>query len=161
MTPNYEITDLFVTVKTQEKRNIFPQDFHQRRRNELSIPVSYFVLLMLDHCSLNLLKINISSSNEGVSYKIKIEFQVQREIVTGLKYIQKTYRKGICVDKMTQMVGSYAPKEEMQSYVTPLEDAPSGLMARGHYTVKSLFTDDDGHEHLKWDWSFDIKKDWD
>ncbi|KAB7506766.1 Rho GDP-dissociation inhibitor 1 [Armadillidium nasatum] len=98
---------------------------------------------------------------EGVSYKIKIEFQVQREIVTGLKYIQKTYRKGICVDKMTQMVGSYAPKEEMQSYVTPLEDAPSGLMARGHYTVKSLFTDDDGNEHLKWDWSFDIKKDWD
>lgn len=64
------------------------------------------------------------------------------------------------VDKMTHMVGSYAPKEEIQSYTTPMEDAPSGLIARGHYTVKSLFTDDDGNEHLKWEWSFDIKKDW-
>lgn len=97
---------------------------------------------------------------EGISYKIKIEFHVQREIVTGLKYIQRTFRKGILVDKMTQMVGSYAPKTEIQSYTTPMEDAPSGLLARGHYTVKSLFTDDDGNEHLKWEWSFHIKKDW-
>jgi len=53
------------------------------------------------------------------------------------------------VDKMTQMVGSYAPKKDLQSYTTPVEDAPSGMLARGHYTVNSLFTDDDGHEHLK------------
>jgi hypothetical protein len=26
--------------------------------------------------------------------------------------------------------------------------------------VQSLFTDDDRHEHLKWEWSFEIKKDW-
>ncbi|XP_076055658.1 rho GDP-dissociation inhibitor isoform X2 [Oratosquilla oratoria] len=97
---------------------------------------------------------------EGISYKIRIDFHVQREIVTGLKYVQRTFRSGIPVDKMTHMVGSYAPKEEIQSYTTPMEDAPSGLMARGHYTVKSLFTDDDGNEHLKWEWSFDIKKDW-
>ncbi|XP_063592132.1 rho GDP-dissociation inhibitor 1-like [Penaeus indicus] len=97
---------------------------------------------------------------EGISYRIRIEFHVQREIVTGLKYIQRSYRKGIAVDKMTHMVGSYAPKDEIQSYTTPMEDAPSGLIARGHYTVKSLFTDDDGNEHLKWEWSFDIKKDW-
>ena len=50
---------------------------------------------------------------------------------------------------MTHMVGSYAPKRELQSYTTPLEDAPSGMLYRGHYTVTSLFTDDDGHEHLK------------
>ena len=61
---------------------------------------------------------------------------------------------------MTHMVGSYAPKEEVQFYTTPIEDAPSGLIARGHYTVKSLFTDDDNNEHLKWEWSFNIKKDW-
>lgn len=97
---------------------------------------------------------------EGISYKIRIEFIVQREIVHGLKYVQKTYKLGLPVDKMTHMVGSYAPKAEMQSYTTPAEDAPSGLMARGSYTVQSLFTDDDKHEHLKWEWSFDIKKDW-
>jgi Rho GDP-dissociation inhibitor len=32
---------------------------------------------------------------EGVPYKIRIDFIVQREIVHGLKYIQKTSRKGI------------------------------------------------------------------
>ena len=64
------------------------------------------------------------------------------------------------VDKMVQMVGSYPPKKEIQSYTTPFEEAPSGMMARGTYSVTSLFTDDDKNEHLKWDWSFEIKKDW-
>lgn len=59
------------------------------------------------------------------------------------------------------MVGSYAPKLELQSYTTPKEEMPSGMLARGNYGVKSLFTDDDQHEHLKWEWSFEIKKDWD
>lgn len=58
------------------------------------------------------------------------------------------------------MVGSYPPKKEIQSYTTPSEDAPAGMIARGSYIVSSLFTDDDKHEHLNWEWSFDIKKDW-
>nr|CAG4635099.1 EOG090X0EJY [Alona affinis] len=109
---------------------------------------------------LSKLKDTVFIIKEGVQYRIRIEFFVQQEIVTGLKYVQKTYRKGLQVDKMTHMVGSYAPKRELQSYTTPLEDAPSGLLYRGHYNVTSLFTDDDGHEHLKWEWSFEIKKDW-
>lgn len=32
---------------------------------------------------------------EGVSYRIRIEFIVQREIVHGLKYVQKTSKLGI------------------------------------------------------------------
>lgn len=64
------------------------------------------------------------------------------------------------VDKMTQMVGSYPPKTEIQSYTTPFEEAPAGKMSRGIYSVTSLFTDDDKSEHLKWDWTFEIKKDW-
>ncbi|KAH9365182.1 hypothetical protein HPB48_008945 [Haemaphysalis longicornis] len=47
---------------------------------------------------------------EGIQYRIRIEFFVQREIVTGLKYVQKIYRHGLQVEKMNQMVGSYAPK---------------------------------------------------
>ncbi|KAJ1567953.1 hypothetical protein HK405_004160 [Cladochytrium tenue] len=43
----------------------------------------------------------------------------------------------------------------------PIEEAPSGMLARGHYTVRSRFIDDDGHVHLEWTWSFDIKKEWD
>ncbi|XP_050090992.1 rho GDP-dissociation inhibitor 1 [Anopheles aquasalis] len=106
------------------------------------------------------LKKNVFVIKEGIQYKIRIDFVVQREIVHGLKYVQKTYRMGVPVDKMVQMVGSYPPKKEIQSYTTPFEEAPSGMMARGTYSVTSLFTDDDKNEHLKWDWSFEIKKDW-
>merc|ERR1712012_1396755 len=90
---------------------------------------------------------------EGVKFRIKIDFVVQREIVHGLKYVQKTLKMSIPVDKMTHMVGSYAPKTEVQSYLTPAEDAPSGMMKRGTYSINSLFTDDDKNEHLKWEWS--------
>lgn len=97
---------------------------------------------------------------EGVQYKIRIEFFVQREIVHGLKYVQKTYRMGVPVDKMTHMVGSYPPKAEIHCYVTPIEEAPSGMLTRGEYTVTSLFTDDDKTEHLAWTWSLKVEKDW-
>jgi len=106
------------------------------------------------------LKKQVFVIKEGVHYKVRIDFIVQREIVHGLKYVQKTYRLGVPVDKMTHMVGSYPPKKEIQFYLTPSEEAPSGLMARGTYSVSSLFTDDDKHIHLKWEWTFEIKKDW-
>lgn len=40
------------------------------------------------------------------------------------------------------------------------EEAPSGMLARGHYNAVSSFVDDDKKEHLKFEWSFDISKDW-
>ena len=97
---------------------------------------------------------------EGCQYRIKIVFRVQREIVSGLRYMQTTYRKGIKVDSNNFMVGSYGPKTEPHVYMTQLEDAPSGMISRGHYTVKSKFTDDDKKIYLQWEWAFDIKKEW-
>lgn len=38
------------------------------------------------------LKKQMFTIKEGVQYKIRIDFLVQREIVHGLKYVQKTYR---------------------------------------------------------------------
>ncbi len=58
------------------------------------------------------------------------------------------------------MVGSYGPKAEPQSYITPVDEAPKGMLARGDYKVKSKFLDDDKNIHLQWEWSFEIKKDW-
>ena len=40
------------------------------------------------------------------------------------------------------------------------DEAPSGMMARGHYDAVSKFVDDDKHDHLVFEWSFDIKKTW-
>jgi len=109
---------------------------------------------------LDKLKTHPFTIKEGAEYKIKIIFRVNNEIVAGLKYLQKTYRKGICVDKTSFMVGSYGPKPDPQCYLTPIEEAPKGMLARGHYSVKSKFIDDDKNVHLAWEWSFDIKKDW-
>ncbi|XP_035694868.1 rho GDP-dissociation inhibitor 1-like [Branchiostoma floridae] len=97
---------------------------------------------------------------EGVEYRMKIIFRCQHEIVTGLKYLQNTTRKGIPVDKTKVMVGSYPPRKDEHSYMTPVEEAPSGMVARGHYKVHSVFTDDDKNKYLEWNWAFDIKKDW-
>lgn len=109
---------------------------------------------------LSQLKKQSFSIKEGIQYKIRIEFFVQREIVHGMKYVQKTSRMGVSVDKMTHMVGSYPPKAEIQSFTTNFEEAPSGMLARGEYSVSSLFTDDDKSEHLKWDWTLKVEKDW-
>ncbi|CAJ1076401.1 rho GDP-dissociation inhibitor 1 [Xyrichtys novacula] len=98
---------------------------------------------------------------EGVEYKMKINFKVNKEIVSGLKYIQFTSRKGVKVDKTEYMVGSYGPRPGQEyEFLTTMEEAPKGMLARGTYTVKSKFTDDDKHDHLSWEWSLTIKKDW-
>ncbi|XP_006001512.1 rho GDP-dissociation inhibitor 3 [Latimeria chalumnae] len=97
---------------------------------------------------------------EGVDYRVKIYFKVNKEIVSGLKYVHATYRKGIKVDKVTYMVGSYGPRAEAYEYTTPIEEAPKGMMARGTYSIKSRFTDDDKSNHLSWEWNLVIKKEW-
>lgn len=61
------------------------------------------VLIPVDHPEISLdltndlqgLKKKTFVIKEAVSYKIRIEFIVQREIVHGLKYIQKTNKLGI------------------------------------------------------------------
>lgn len=44
---------------------------------------------------------------EGVEYRIKISFRVNREIVSGMKYIQHTYRKGVKSEWAGHRVGSH------------------------------------------------------
>ena len=64
------------------------------------------------------------------------------------------------VDKGNLMVGSYGPKTEQHVFNTPMEDAPSGLIQRGTYNIKSNFTDDDKNSILQWEWKLSVKKDW-
>lgn len=64
------------------------------------------------------------------------------------------------VDKTEYMVGSYGPRAEEYEFLTPMEEAPKGMLARGSYNVKSKFTDDDKTDHLSWEWNLTIKKEW-
>ncbi|KAI9202498.1 immunoglobulin E-set [Polychytrium aggregatum] len=97
---------------------------------------------------------------EGIEYRLKVKFRINHDVVSGLKYIQIVKRGGIRVDRMEEMLGSYGPNTAPYEKKFMVEEAPSGMLARGHYNVKSGFVDDDGHTHLEWNWAFDIKKDW-
>ncbi|KAI9307522.1 rho-gdp dissociation inhibitor [Cunninghamella echinulata] len=98
---------------------------------------------------------------EGVEYRMKVKFRVQHDVVSGLKYLQVVKRKGIKVDKTEEMIGSYGPQASAYEKKFQAEEAPSGMLARGHYEAKSKFVDDDNVTHIEWTWSFDIKKEWD
>ncbi|KAH6673941.1 immunoglobulin E-set [Plectosphaerella plurivora] len=100
---------------------------------------------------------------EGVKFTMVAKFRVQHEILSGLQYVQAVKRKGIRVSKDSEMMGSYAPNTDKQPFYTKRfqeEDAPSGMLARGHYTAVSSFVDDDKKTHLTFEWAFDIAKDW-
>ncbi|KAM3503867.1 hypothetical protein MY11210_008566 [Beauveria gryllotalpidicola] len=100
---------------------------------------------------------------EGAKFTMSAQFKVQHEILSGLHYVQVVKRKGIRVSKDSEMIGSYAPNTENQATYTKKfqeEEAPSGMLLRGHYDAVSSFVDDDKKTHLQFEWSFDIAKDW-
>jgi len=100
---------------------------------------------------------------ENSHYKIKVSFKVQHDIVSGLKYVNLVYRKGIRVAKDNQMIGSFGPQDKLHEVTFPRqgwEETPSGILSRGSYTAKSQFTDDDSVTHLEYEYASDIKSDW-
>ncbi|KAI3395925.1 hypothetical protein diail_636 [Diaporthe ilicicola] len=111
----------------------------------------------------NTLKDKPFKIKEGAKFTMSATFRVQHEILSGLHYVQIVKRKGVRVSKDSEMIGSYAPNTDKQRVYTKKfneEEAPSGMLARGHYNAVSSFVDDDKKEHLKFEWSFDIAKDW-
>ncbi|EGC32091.1 hypothetical protein DICPUDRAFT_95353 [Dictyostelium purpureum] len=100
---------------------------------------------------------------EKCHYKIVLTFKIQHDIVSGLKQINTVYRKGLRVSKEETMLGSFAPQAATHSVSSPRhgwEEAPSGILARGSYTAKVVFVDDDKNEHLSVEYGFSIKSDW-
>ena len=109
------------------------------------------------------MKSNPFTLKEKCHYKIKVQFRVQHEIVSGLKYINNVYRKGVRVVKEDEMIGSFGPQSDPHVVVFPRhgwDEAPSGMLARGTYTATSRFLDDDKQKHLEYEYSFKIGKNW-
>ncbi|KAK5661166.1 hypothetical protein OQA88_11057 [Cercophora sp. LCS_1] len=102
---------------------------------------------------------------EGAKFTMTAKFKVQHEILSGLHYVQVIKRKGVRIPggKTSEMIGSFPPNTEKNPVYEKKfaeEEAPSGMLARGHYTATSSFVDDDKKTHLQFEWSFDIAKDW-
>lgn len=99
---------------------------------------------------------------EGAIFRMKIRFRVQHEVLSGMKYVQSV-KRGPLSSKHQEMIGSYSPSTtDRPEYEKKMEadTAPSGMLARGKYSAVSRFVDDDNQDHLKFEWSFEIKKDW-
>ncbi|KAG8847559.1 hypothetical protein FRB91_011676, partial [Serendipita sp. 411] len=109
------------------------------------------------------LKTNPVTIKEGVEYSVGITFQVNHSIISGVRYIQVVKRAGIKVDKLEQMLGSYAPSPDGTPYTKKFqeEESPSGMLARsGTYTVRSRVIDDDGEIYADFEWYFKLAKEW-
>ncbi len=61
------------------------------------------------------------------------------------------------MDKTEEMLGSYGPSPNPYEKKFLPEEAPSGMMARGTYNVRSRFIDDDGNCHLDFQWVMDTR----
>jgi len=97
---------------------------------------------------------------EGCEYKLKFQFTVGNQIVSGLRFQQNISRKGLPVSKLNLMLGSFGPREEPHEITTPDDEAPKGMIARGKYHAVCKIIDDDKTVHLGWEWTFKIEKDW-
>lgn len=100
-----------------------------------------------------------------------INFTVGREVLSGLKYLHVVRRAGVPVDRMEEMVGSYAPRAEPYTKRFAPSEAPSGFLARsGTNSVRSRYVpqcaaatdlcrilDDDGVVYADFTWSFKVR----
>lgn len=97
---------------------------------------------------------------EGSLYKLKFTFSVSNNIVSGLRYTNTVWKTGIKVDSAKEMLGTFSPQPEPYAYVTPEETTPSGMFARGSYSAKTKFLDDDRKCYLQINYTFDIRREW-
>ncbi|KAJ8770518.1 hypothetical protein K2173_018009 [Erythroxylum novogranatense] len=97
---------------------------------------------------------------EGSRYNLEFTLQVKNNIVSGLKYTNTVWKTGVKVDSTKEMLGTFSPQAEPYVHLLPEETTPSGLFARGSYSAKSKFVDDDNKCYLEINYTFDIRKEW-
>ncbi|GMG98738.1 hypothetical protein Nepgr_000578 [Nepenthes gracilis] len=97
---------------------------------------------------------------EGTKYKLRFTFQVTGNIVAGLRYINTVWKNSFKVDSTKEMLGTFSPQTDPYTHDMPEEIAPSGLFARGSYSARSKFVDDDNKCYLEINYAFEISKEW-
>ncbi|CAK9182238.1 unnamed protein product [Ilex paraguariensis] len=97
---------------------------------------------------------------EGSRYSLKFTFEVSNNIVSGFKYTNTVWKTGIKVDSTKEMIGTFSPQLEPYTHEMPEETTPSGIFARGPYSARTKFLDDDNKCYLQINYTFDIRKDW-
>ncbi|XP_062221004.1 rho GDP-dissociation inhibitor 1-like [Phragmites australis] len=97
---------------------------------------------------------------DGSPYRLKFTFSVSNNIVSGLRYTNTVWKTGLKVDRAKEMLGTFSPQLEPYTYVTPEDTTPSGMFARGSYSARTKFLDDDRKCYLEINYTFDIRREW-
>ncbi|KAK7319019.1 hypothetical protein RJT34_03728 [Clitoria ternatea] len=105
-------------------------------------------------------KKSLFTLKEGSQYRLQFSFTVSNNIVSGLKYSNVVWKTGIRVDNTKTMLGTYSPRQEPYTYELEEETTPSGLFARGTYSARTKFVDDDRKCYLDMSYHFEIQKNW-
>ncbi|XP_017974174.1 PREDICTED: rho GDP-dissociation inhibitor 1 isoform X1 [Theobroma cacao] len=105
-------------------------------------------------------KSSLFTLREGSRYRLKFSFTVSNNIVSGLKYTSTVWKTGVRVDNTKLMLGTFSPQKEPYTYDLEEDTTPSGLFARGSYSARTKFVDDDGKAYLDVSYHFEIQKNW-
>ncbi|CAK9324874.1 unnamed protein product [Citrullus colocynthis] len=103
---------------------------------------------------------SLFSLKEGSPYRLRFNFFVAGNIVSGLKYTNTVWKTGVKVDHTKKMLGTFSPQKEPYVYEMEEETTPSGMFARGSYSARTKFVDDDGKCYLDVSYHFEIQKNW-
>ncbi|MBA0745683.1 hypothetical protein Gogos_008253 [Gossypium gossypioides] len=68
--------------------------------------------------------------------------------------------ESVGVDSTKEMIGTFSPQAEPYTHEICEETTPSGMFARGSYSARSKFVDDDNKCYLEINYTFDIRKEW-
>ncbi|KAK1404997.1 Rho GDP-dissociation inhibitor 1 [Heracleum sosnowskyi] len=134
---------------------------------EPDVKILSLTILTADRCDL-VLDIPESGNSDGLwftlkegsKYRLRFSIKVSNDIVCGLKYTNTVWKTGVKVDSSKEMLGTFSPQAEPYTHVMPEETTPSGYFARGSYTAKTKFLDDDKNCYLELNYTFDIRKEW-
>ncbi|MED6157634.1 Rab GDP dissociation inhibitor alpha [Stylosanthes scabra] len=105
-------------------------------------------------------KKSVFTLKEGTKFRLKFNFIVSNNIVSGLKYNNVVWKTGVRVDNIKKMLGTYSPQQEPYIYELEEETTPSGFFARGTYSARTKFVDDDKKCYLDASYQFEIQKNW-
>ncbi|PVH62767.1 hypothetical protein PAHAL_3G391600 [Panicum hallii] len=97
---------------------------------------------------------------DGSPYSFRFSFIVSNNIVSGLKYTNIVWKTGVRVENQKMMLGTFSPQLEPYVYEGEEETTPAGIFARGSYSAKLKFVDDDGKCYLEMSYYFEIRKEW-
>ncbi|RLM99291.1 rho GDP-dissociation inhibitor 1-like [Panicum miliaceum] len=97
---------------------------------------------------------------DGSPYSFRFSFIVSNNIVPGLKYTNTVWKTGVRVENQKMMLGTFSPQQEPYIYEGEEETTPAGIFARGSYSAKLKFFDDDGKCYLEMSYYFEIRKEW-